>query len=660
MNIVLLLAMLVIGVAGAVLAVLRPTIALVLLVAFDVSGLNGVIAAQTGFGPYKAELALALVALFVLFRRRQFAFAWSPVLLGLAVIFAGFCLSLLHAVDPVTSQNLLEERSRDLIYFLVAWALLCSTRRLHETVVATLVVLAALAGLTVVHEYVLHNAGDLYGLSQVPLVQEGVSTPRHAGTSSDVNFWARLLIMFTPLAFSLFALAKGWLPRAWWAGCVVSLGMGIYLTQSRGGFIALLIAVVVWLALAGGWYRRSLLALPFVLAALVALTGVGSRLDSLTDVTSTSTNLADPSVVTRKRLQLDALKMFLDAPVTGHGIGSYGSVFGQYDRLSNFYQPVDIVVASHNFYLEQAADGGVLLLTAWLLLAGCVIFCCLRALVLAGRAQNPRLRLLAAGVLSGVVGWAVASVFLHISDFRALLLLAAFAGAVDLHARRLPAPPATAAMAGKSSPRGSLVTRRKTVDLVLLSLAVVSALGAAAALSTGAPRFVSATTLSINPVSGTADGSTAYQQDIVSRGLLAPTFAAVLDAAVPAEGVAASLGVSGDEPVTVGFGPSRLGGAVVLTVTAGDAATAEEIAATAAQVSRQRLAALQDDYQLIGSPGPANEKQPIRRWAAPPLLMVALTCGALLLRRRRTVGGDPPAGMDRGARASVHSEAAIA
>lgn len=624
-----------IGVAIAVLALIRPTWALIALVVLDASNINGVIQAQTGIGPYKAELALAVVALFVLFRQRRFSLRWSPVLLGVAVLFAGFCLSLLHAADPVTSQAILIERSRDLLYFVVVFALICSTGAVTQVAGGVVIVFAALAGLTVVHEFVLHNQGDIFGLSRVPLVQEGGAfTPRHAGTSSDVNFWARSLIMFTPLALSLFAMARRRLRRGWWAGCALSLVLGVYLTQSRGGFIALFVAVVVWLAVAGGRYRRSLLALPIVLAVVVPLSGIGSRLATLAAVTSSSTSLADPSVVTRKRLQLDALRMFLDAPLTGHGIGSYGTLFPSYDRLSDFYQPVDIVVAAHNFYLEQAADGGIILLLAWLIFAGAVGFCCLRAIVLAGRAGHEPTRLLALGVLTGMLGWGVASIFLHLSDFRAVLLLAVLAAAVDLRARSLPIRHLDLVRPRRAQPPAA---RPVLVGIALTTL-VASLAGVVFALTTGRASYVATATLGVTTTSDQASGSVAYQQDVISRGQIAPTFAAVLDRGLDLDDIAAAAKVAPDQAVSFQAVLSRLGGSVVLTTVGSDEPAATALNAAAVELSRARLAELQNDYVLSGSPGPAQQLVPARRWAAIPLAMLALGATVLLARLRAASG----------------------
>lgn len=649
--------------AFVVLAIRFPRVSLLTLVALDVSNINGVIADQLGISPYKPQLALAVVAVLVMVRRRMFRFAWSPVLLGLMVLFAGFCLTFVAAADPVTSLDLLLSYARDLLYFLVVYVLLLSTGTLKTVTMVAVLVLAGLAGLTVIHEFVLHNSGSLFGLSRVPLVQEGGAlTPRHAGTSSDVNFWSRLLILFTPMALSLLAMSRSTRDRLLWAGATLALLLGVYLTQSRGGFIALFVGLLVWAVLAGGWYRRSLLFLPLALLVVVPLSGIGSRLGTLTAVLSGSTTTADPSVVTRKRLQLDAWNMFLDRPITGHGIGSYGPVFAQFDRLSNFDDPVEIVVAAHNFYLEQAADGGVMLLLGWGFFFCTVLFVALRTMICARRAGDETSRFLALGVIGGLTGWLLASVFLHLSDFRALLLLAALAAVADVRCRNTLEPRDGAAAQGPAREMGAEPGPRRPGRAAVLGwagAAAVGLVGTVGAVVTGQTAYTSSTTLAVVPA-GTVGGASAYQLDVVTRGLVVPTLAEVLDRSIdlaaleqqagrfPASAEAAGAGVD--------VAPSRLGGAVVVTVTADQPAVATDLTRAAVALSKAQVADLQAGYLLVGEPA---QPQPVSSppwWVAPLLGGLTVLCAAMAAvtgRRRARLRPDrppPPAGDEPPAR----------
>ncbi len=636
--------------AFVVLALRFPRVSLLTLVALDVSNINGVIADQVGVSPYKPQLALAVVAVLVMVRRRMFRFAWSPVLLGLLVLFGGFCLSFVTAADPVTSLDLLLSDARDLLYFLVVYVLLLSTDALKPVTVVAVLVLAGLAGLTVVHEFVLHNSGSLFGLSRVPLVQEGGAlTPRHAGTSSDVNFWARLLILFTPMALSLLAISRSARDRLLWAGATLALLLGVYLTQSRGGFIALFVGLVVWAVLAGGWYRRSLLFLPVALLVIVPLSGIGSRLGTLTAVVSGSTTTADPSVVTRKRLQLDAWQMFLDRPITGHGIGSYGTIFPQYDRLSNFDDPVDIVVAAHNFYLEQAADGGVVLLLGWAFFFGTVYFVGLRTLIAARALGDETSRFLALGVIGGLTGWLLASVFLHLSDFRALLLMAALAAVADVRCRITAGPPGVgdgppgevAGRPGAGEPVAEPPSRpSRTAVAGWAAGAGLGLVGLAAVLATGTTVYTSSTTLGVVPT-GDVGGATAYELDVVSRGLIVPTIAEVLDRSLDVDELAEQAGrlPARTDGATVAVAPSRLGGAVVVTVTADTPDLAADLTRGAVTSSQAQLANLRAGYALTGEPA---EPQPVSSppwWVVGGLAAITALCAVMAVvtgRRRRT------------------------
>jgi O-antigen ligase len=639
-----------------VLAIRFPRVSLLTLVALDVSNINGVIADQIGISPYKPQLALAVVAVLVMVRRRMFRFAWSPVLLGLMVLAAAFCLSFVAAADPVTSLDLLLSYARDLLYFLVVYALLLSTDQLKTVTVVAVLVLAGLAGLTVIHEFVLHNSGSLFGLSRVPLVQEGGAlTPRHAGTSSDVNFWARLLILFTPMALSLLAMSRSVRDRLLWAGASLALLLGVYLTQSRGGFIALFVGLVVWAVLAGGWYRKSLLFLPLALLVIVPLSGIGSRLGTLTAVLSGSTTTADLSVVTRKRLQLDAWNMFLDRPITGHGIGSYPALFAQYDRLANFDDRVDIVVAAHNFYFEQAADGGVLLLLGWAMFFGTVFFVALRTMIVARRTGDETSRFLALGVIGGLTGWLLASVFLHLSDFRALLLMAALAAVADVRARATVESPAELAarepMGGPNSGAGSGRPSRAAV-LGWAGAAALGLMGVAGAVLAGQTVYTSSSTLGVVP-SGAVGGASAYELDVVSRGLIVPTLAEVLDRSIDLDALEQQAGrfPAGAQAAGahVDVAPSRLGGAVVVTVTADDPAMATDLTRAAVESSKAQVADLQAGYLLVGEPA---EPMPVSSppwWLAPALGAVALLAAAMAVRtaRQRARTPDRPAPADR-------------
>jgi hypothetical protein len=330
--------------------------------------------------------------------------------------------------------------------------------------------------------------------------------------------------------------------------------------------------------------------------------------------------------------------MFLDAPLTGHGIGSYGTLFPSYDRLADYYAPVTIVVAPHNFFLEQLAGGGVLLLLAWAVFLGAVVFVALRTLAITRRTGNERNRYLALGIVGGIVGWLGASVFLHLSDFRALLLIAAVAAALDVQSRRelraMPGEPAATDRAGgRSSVRGLVV------------VFVVSLIALVTVLATGGERYSNSATLAVVPSSTEIGPAEAYQLDVISRGLIAPTFAEVLDQSISAADLEQQAGKSYESAdVSVHVEQSRLGGSITVTVTADDEQAAADLGAAAANIAQSNVSALASGYQLTGTASGPIPIASYRLWAAVPLALIVLlsVAGAARLSRRRAVPIERP------------------
>ncbi|TQS41333.1 O-antigen ligase family protein [Cryptosporangium phraense] len=618
------------GIVGAALvafALLRPTIILVLAVTLDATGLNGVLVTNGLPSPFKPMLGLVLLALFVLWRQGKLKVGWSPVLTALLILVAAWFVTMFNSADPATSWTLFMDYANGLLYFVVIYALLCSTGSWKAMLSGAVAGLAVIAALTLVHQFVLHNAGDLHGLSNVPLtLEDGALTPRHSGTAGDVNFWARTLVLVTPLALSLWAINRG-LTKLFWVGCALALLGGIFLTQSRGGFLAVMPAIALWFVMAGPKHRRMLAYAPLLLIVAIPISGVGSRLATLADVgASSNIAAADPSLVTRARLQEAAWRMFLDSPAFGHGMGTYGSLFPQYDRYSNQGDPVTIVVAAHNFYLEQAADGGLVLLAAWAIFFGSILFVSWRVSNLARSIGRRTEHVLAVGVASGLVGWLGASVFLHLSDFRVLLMLAATAAALDVRVRWAVASAPDSAFV--QIPRAkSPVDVRKWAPRVLLPAAGLVALLAAALVVKAIPTTYTATTdAQITPSSAANDWLTSYQRDLLTRGWLVPSMTYVASAPDFESVVARRAGLTQEQAdhMSVTMEVSRQGGAITITANARDETVAENLAVAAGLVIADDIKTLRTPYVL---------QQPRRPSAVPthPGMVAGLGAAAFAL-----------------------------
>lgn len=626
------------------LALLRPTIVLVFAVFMDATGINVAIKDDTGFSPFKPILGLVALALFVMWRQKKLRFGWSPVLTAVLILYAAWLVTITVSADPTVSKTLFADYAVGLLYFVLIYVLVLSTGSWREMLYAMVGGLAALGALTVFHQVVLHNVGSLHGLSNVPLVKEdGALTPRHSGTAYDVNFWGRTMVFMVPFALTLWANHRKFFKLFWLASTFGLLG-GLFLTQSRGGFLAVLPAIVVWFLLAGRRYRRMVVYFPLVLAVAVPFSGVGGRLATLLQLSSSSNQAAqDPSLVTRARFAHAAWKMFLDKPVMGHGMGTYGTLFPWYDRYSDLGDPVDIVVAAHNFYLEQAADGGIMLLTAWGIFFGTIFFLAWRIWHNARELRKENEQRLAVGIAAALTGWMAASAFLHLSDIRVMLAVAAITASVDLRLRwqvaaqvNVPVdaePPVLEPAPVGAHPRVVFVR-------VALPLALLSLLGGGYLVGQGAPTTWSAEQeLRVAVTSDNADGMTSYETDLITRGQLVPSFTAIADSRDAAAVALKAAGLTSEQGrgVAVMMAVSRQGGGIMITVTAPDQETAEKVATAAGQVAAARVAALHTVYYL------QQPRRPVPEATHPGLaigagllgLAVALPILAFVFRRRR-------------------------
>jgi O-antigen ligase len=184
--------------------------------------------------------------------------------------------------------------------------------------------------------------------------------------------------------------------------------LGVALTQSRGGAIAMILAVAVWLWFQGGRWRLAIAILPLVIVLAVVLTGSTQRFEQLR-------NINDPSQSTEFRGRLSeniaAFEMWRDHPVLGVGANEFPANYRTYAARIGLDARSER--NAHNSYLQAAAETGTLGLFAFVGMIVTGLWCGLRA----------RCRLLARGLVSaaactealvaGLVGYLCAAVLLH-------------------------------------------------------------------------------------------------------------------------------------------------------------------------------------------------------------------------------------------------------
>jgi O-antigen ligase len=528
----------VLGGVVLVAAVLQPAVALVLIVivefsnAGEVTKINGIFAGMLVLGTVSVLVALRHPDARARLRRPP----W--VLPGLVLCYLVTILpSIRYTLAPTSTAEWQDFLFKDLLLMLLVLALALIVDRPWWIAATIVMTLGTLAALTIVNQLFLGAQPSTFGgfATVTESLGELITTPRHAGPVTDSNFWGRLLVLGLPLSYALIhrsAMAGRVLPQLGWATATAALLGGIYITQSRGTFLAALVATFIWVVASGRRVRQRALLVSPVIAILLLLPGVGNRLINLSEIFEDVPSYAiDPSLVQRSAAQEIAAIIFRDNLLFGTGPGSFRSIIYEYAAQSG-----DLLIgptrAQHNTYLEVASESGIVGLIGFLvLLGGIAVIACRSVLRLAGTPQDGRLgaptRGLAAGSLAAVLGWATASLFLHIEYFRPVLITFVLVSilAKRTHPSNAVRPPAQ--VAATATATRSLLIGTAAV-LVAAAMAGITAPPILGAMST--PRYQVRAVFTLLPAPNIY---TAYAIDVRNRVPILPAYAAMIQSSVP-------------------------------------------------------------------------------------------------------------------------------
>ena len=224
----------------------------------------------------------------------------------------------------------------------LAFVLLANTMDSPRRVGAVMKVFALCAAVLALHGIEQSQAGIGWtgvGLSQGTRIQ-------YVGIFNDPNDLGLLFVMSLPMALylsgrgGLFGLA-----RLFWLAISGVLLYGIYLTDSRGTLLALLVILAVYV-----WWRRGLFtAMVLGAIALVGMMALPSRMQDL--------DVSEASAAGRVDSWYEGLQMFREHPLLGVGADMYTDI-----------NPL----TAHNSFVLVLAETGIIGFTIWLAF---VIYC---------------------------------------------------------------------------------------------------------------------------------------------------------------------------------------------------------------------------------------------------------------------------------------------
>lgn len=189
-----------------------------------------------------------------------------------------------------------------------------------------------------------------------------------SGTFYSPNQYAGYLLLLAPLLIAPALLVNSRREAAAWGGLAAFVCLGVVLSGSRGGMVALGIGALTTVGLAARISARKVLIRSFLLMASALL--LGALLTSPLVLSDRSIEPAgggplenvllkgspSPSLDMRLRWVEGAVRIGVMQPLTGSGLGTYRDMLVQVQEPSWFWSRY-----AHNHYAEAFAEGGVFL-----------------------------------------------------------------------------------------------------------------------------------------------------------------------------------------------------------------------------------------------------------------------------------------------------------
>lgn len=323
-----------------------------------------------------------------------------PVLAYSAIVLVALAIgSRLWAVDPGVATSNAIRLALSVVPLFIVYAAIREPRHLRWVVAAYLLgaALTAVVGLAVTSP------------------ESGVASPeegRLSGGIADPNELAAVLVPALVMGLFWLAVAQG--TRARWALGLASalFASALFLTESRGGLVALAVVMVASLVLAGRWR-------PKVLVVALIVAGLGVTYYSLVatpESLSRITGFFAGGGTGRTDLWTIATQVIGDHPVLGVAAGNFQVVEPTYAYGTLNITSVEFVVDTpkvvHNTYLELWAELGFFGLAAFLVLVVGALVVGGRGLRLVVDSEDRTSEALARGLLVGYVGILAALVFI--------------------------------------------------------------------------------------------------------------------------------------------------------------------------------------------------------------------------------------------------------
>lgn len=296
--------------------------------------------------PFLPTMILAVMVLFVsasyvvkIFRSKR-VFRIEPVdILAMAFVALTFCGGFISLSTVSLKPALL------MVCMLLGYFITVGLIREREWLVKCSTALVVSATVESIYAIALYFMGSGYSSDAWVDSEMFTSIARRAvGTLDNPNMLAEYLILIIPIAVSMLIGRGEGLRRFQSFVCIGIIGATLILTWSRGAWLAVMIAAVIYLLM---WHHRSIwLIFGGILALPIAMTVLPS---SIVSRFTSIGNMADSSTSYRVYIWRATVNMISDNAWSGIGIGE-----GAWDRVYPMYSYIGVEAAphSHNLYLQ--------------------------------------------------------------------------------------------------------------------------------------------------------------------------------------------------------------------------------------------------------------------------------------------------------------------
>lgn len=340
-----------------------------------------------------------------------------PMVAAALGLFLGWALlSTVWAEDPRASLGAAGRYGLNVVLFLIVFT---AVRRKDQAYLVTGALVAGAA------------AATIYGLI---VGSDTIYGTRLSGTNLDPNELASVLVAGVALGFALAAgLRSPGLRLAGLAGGLCCL-LGIFLTVSRGGILALGVMVLAALVLAGRWRLRAGIAAAVVVSVSVLYFAAFAP-DEARERIATSTQGQTRVLEGRTTIWQIGWRMVKANPAVGVGAGNFPVASKHYllepgaVTASNTILIVEPQVA-HNTFLGVLAELGAVGLTLFLVVIFFCLACCLQAAARFRARGDPSGEILARGFAIGLIGTLTADFFITQEFSKQLWLMLGMAPAL--------------------------------------------------------------------------------------------------------------------------------------------------------------------------------------------------------------------------------------